>query len=80
MIEKIKLKYINERLQIGLIDVRQAFLLSPSFTPLIPEVYKGNLVYRSKGSTKRISYRAIKKGIIKKTIFIEQQVPDWLYL
>ena len=78
MIEKIELYYINHRLQIGLSDVKHAYLLAPGFTPLITEVYKGNLVYRVKGTTKRISYKELKKDLVKKRKTIEQKVPDWL--
>lgn len=78
MIEKIVLKYVNEGLHIGLTDVRHAYLLSPRFMPLLAEVYKGNLVYRMKGSAKRVSYRQVKRGLRKKNMTIEQVVPGWL--
>jgi hypothetical protein len=51
----VVLKYWNEKLHIGLKDWRAVFLLDKDALPLIPEVYKGNLVYRQKGSSKRYS-------------------------
>ena len=78
MIEKIELKYINERLQIGMVDIKEVYQLSPGFTQLCPEVYRGKLVYRAKGSSKRISYDEIKKGLIRRKQIIEQELPGWL--
>ncbi len=75
MTKTIELKYINERLQIGLADVKHAYLLTPSLTPLIAEVYKGNLVYRAKGTTRRISYKEVKKGLVKRRVVIVENLP-----
>ena len=79
MVETIQLKYINESLQIGFCDIRQLYLLQPEIKQLQAEVYKGSLVYRAKGSGKRISYKQIKKGLKKTTRRIEFEVPSWLY-
>ena len=79
MKEKIKLRYINEKLQVGLVDLKTAYLLAPCLKPLVAEIYKGNLVYRAKGSTKRISYNLLKKGLKKTTKVIEWEVPSWLF-
>ena len=78
MEQKIKLAYINTRLHIGLINWRQVYLLYPQILELIPEVGKGRLVNRAKGSTKRISYAEIKKGLQKKNYEIRLNVPSWL--
>lgn len=77
MEQKIVLTFLNPQLQIALEDWRTVYLLKPDIIPLTPEVYKGNLVYRTRGSSKRISYRQIKKGLIRKRIVVTQQVPDW---
>jgi hypothetical protein len=78
MEQKIKLRYINERLQVGMVDIKHVYLLSPQLTPLRPEVYKGNLVYRAKGSSRRISYDQIKKGLVKRSFVVKEDVPNWL--
>ena len=66
MEQRIKLNYLNSRLNIGMADIKHVYLLKPHATPLQPEVYKGRLVYRAKGSDRRISYAMIKKGLVKK--------------
>ena len=79
MIEQIEMKYVNEKLGIGLTDVRQAYLLFPTFQPPIAEVHKGKLVYKAKCSNKRISYTQVKKGLRKQKRIVEQEIPDWLW-
>lgn len=78
MEQKIQLKYFNPQLQIGLNDWRTVYLLHPNVSLLIPEVYKGNLTYRTKGSTKKIPYAQINAGMLKKRIIVKEQVSDWL--
>lgn len=73
--EQVVLKYWNEKLQIGLKDWRTAYLLHKEPVLLTPEVYKGNLVYRARGSFRRYSYREIKQGIIKKKQIIIIHLP-----
>jgi hypothetical protein len=68
MVQTIKLKLINEKLQIGLVNWREVYIFFPEVIQLIPEVDRGRLVYRPKGSKKRISYLRIKKGLIKKKL------------
>lgn len=78
MVEKIELRYINLRLQIGMVNIKQVYRLSPGIVPLFPEVHRGKLVYRARGSAKRTSYDQLKKGLVKQKRVIEQVVPDWL--
>lgn len=78
MEQKVKLNYLNPRLNIGMADIRHVYLLKPHTTLLKAEVYRGKLVYRAKGSNRRISYNTLKQGLVKKTIWISEQVPDWL--
>ncbi len=78
MVQKIQLNYINEHLQIGLVNWREAYLLSPQVLALQVEVDRGRLIYRLKGSNRRISYATIKKGLVKKQQTIAIDVPDWL--
>lgn len=40
------------------------------FELLAMEVYQGKLAYRSKGSHKRITWRSIKKGLLKKEVLL----------
>jgi len=48
--------------------------MSIEFTEkLFIEIYKGNIVFRKRGSTIRISYNNIKKGLIRKSILIKKQ-------
>ena len=78
MVQKTELKYINAQLKIGLVGWRRVFLLYPSVKALLPEVERGRLVYRAKGSSKRFSYAQIKKGLQKQTVIITEEVPAWL--
>jgi hypothetical protein len=79
MEQRIKLKYINNILQIGLVSWREAYLLYPTIIPLKIEVDKGRLVYRAKGSSKRIACKKVKAGLVKTSVWIVQQAPDWLF-
>ncbi len=78
MKQKLQLHYYNVKLQIGLVNLKTVYLLKPKPTLLLAEVYRGKLVYRAKGSSKRISYDQIKKGLLKKVFWIVEEVPDWL--
>jgi hypothetical protein len=79
MVQTIKLKLINEKLQIGLVNWREVYIFFPEVIQLIPEVDRDRLVYRSKGSKKRISYIQIKKGLIKKKYSIQIDFPGWFF-
>ena len=52
---------------------REVYLLETEPAQLSPEVSKGNLVYRKKGSASGYSYQQIKKGLVKQPIIITQQ-------
>ena len=78
MEQKIQLNYINVKLQIGMVNWKEVYLLHPHIVRLIPEVDKGRLVYRAKGVAKRLSYSQIKRGLIKKSVIIKEEVPNWL--
>jgi hypothetical protein len=70
------LKYYNEQLRIGLADWKTVFVFNKSSQPvqMQPEFQRGQLVYRIPGSSQRISYRKLKKGLIKKAM--EVFIPD----
>ncbi len=74
----IKLKYINTQLDIGLVNWKEVYILSPEIIKLKPEVDKGRLIYRIKGSTKRFSYSLIKKNLTKTNRCIVENYPDWI--
>ena len=66
MFEEIIIKYFNPQYNIGLQDIRNAWLLSKPPTKLTTTIYRSSLIYRFPVSGKRISYRTLKKGLIKK--------------
>lgn len=78
MEQKVNLNYFNPRLNIGMVDIKHVYLLTPEPTLLQLEVYRGKLVYRAKGSSKRISYDQIKKGLVKRDFYVLEQVPSWV--
>ncbi len=72
----IRLQYINAQLNIGLVNWREAWLLSvQNPIQLYTETYKGKLVFRIPGTSRRISYHRLKKGLIKKIMLIEEKLP-----
>jgi hypothetical protein len=72
MEQVIHIKYVNSLLNIGLVNWRDAWDISGIFPKkLQTEFYKGNLVFRKKGCTKHISYKQLKKGLIKKETVIQ---------
>jgi len=68
----IILRYWNHGLQIGLTDLRNVYQF-PQQEKMYAEVHQGRLHYRLKGSSKRISYAQIKKGLQKKLIRIKEE-------
>ena len=73
--EQIILKYWNEKMKIGLTNWKVVYLIDNEPIELLPEVYKGNLVYRQRGSSKRYSYKKLKKGLVKKLHVIPLELP-----
>jgi hypothetical protein len=70
--EEVIIKYFHPGYNIGLQDIRNAWLLGRSPVKLKTTTYRGNLIFRVPGSGKRISYLTLKKGLVKKTIVIRQ--------
>jgi hypothetical protein len=54
------------------------YQLKPEVVPLTPEVYKGNLVCRARGSSQCVSYAQLKAGLVKKHTVIKLTVPGWM--
>ena len=72
LFDEIIIRHVNPGLNIGLQDVRNAWLLASQPIKLSTSLHRGNLIYRLPGTGKRISYRQLKKGLIKKQIIIHQ--------
>jgi hypothetical protein len=72
----ITIKYFHPDLKIGLEDIKNAWLLSNDQPPvkLKTIIHQGLLSYRLPVSGKRISYRSLKKGLIKKIIIWHEQI------
>jgi hypothetical protein len=70
MFEEIIIMYVNPVYNIGLEDVRNAWLLNQLPIKLKASIYRGNFIFRSPLSGKRISYKTLKKGLIKKQLVI----------
>lgn len=68
----IEIKYYHPDLKIGLENIKEAWLLLDIKDPieLKTVIHQGNLYYRLPNSGRRISYRTLKKGLIKKNISI----------
>ena len=68
----IQIKYLHPQLKIGLENIKEAWLLSDIKNPveLKTIIHQGNLYYRIPNTGKRIRYRTLKKGLIKKNICI----------
>jgi len=70
----ILIKYIHPRLNIGIVNVREVWLLNPEPVRLAVSVHRGNLVYRLPVTGKRISYSNLKKGLIKKQVILKRPI------
>ena len=68
----IEIKYFHPELNIGLENIRSAWLLADINNPIELKtiIHQGLLSYRLPDSGRRISYRTLKKGLIKKKIII----------
>ncbi len=71
MVEEHIIKYFHPGLNVGLQDIRNAWLLSNPPVKLQITLHRGTLAYRLPGSRRRISYNTLKKGLIKKHILIQ---------
>ena len=73
----IRINYVNPILNIGLSSWRKAWLLSGKYPEkLYTEPYRDRLVFRLRGSNRRISYLRLKKDLIKKVMFLwEEPLP-----
>ncbi len=74
MLEEIVISHFHPVYNIGLQDIRNAWLLNKPPVKLTTTTYRGSPIFRIPGSGKRISYRTLKKGLVKKTIVISLPV------
>ena len=72
MYEEIQLNYFHPILKIGVEDVRNVWLLGDSPVKLTTCIHRGALVFRWPVSGKRVSYKTLKKGLIKKNIVFKK--------
>lgn len=72
----VLIKYVNPKYQIGLEDIRNAWLLENGAAPvkLKTIIYQGRLAYRLPVSGKRISYLTLKKGLVRKELIVYTEV------
>jgi hypothetical protein len=68
-------KYYNPHLNIALGNWNQVFFIPTDVhlkpVALVPEYYRGALVYRLPGSSKRFSYKLLKKNLVPaKTVIV----------
>jgi hypothetical protein len=68
----LSIKYYHPGLSIGLEDVRNAWYLPGKGKPLKLKtvIHQGRLAYRFPVSGQRISYRTLKRGLIRKKMTI----------
>ena len=66
-------KILESCLQVGLADWKQVYLF-PQKELMIKEIHQGQLHYRLPGSSRRISYKQLKKGLQKKQIIIQEEL------
>jgi hypothetical protein len=72
--EEIIIRYFHPAYNLGLQDIRTAWLLNTPPVKLKTSLYRGNLIFRLPVSGKRISYRTLKKGLVKTTIILRQHI------
>jgi hypothetical protein len=71
MFETIHIRYFHPAYNIGMADIRNVWLLNEQPVRINAALHRGALVFRLPGG-KRVSYRSLKKGLIKKKIILRQ--------
>ncbi len=72
MYREIQLKYFHPTLNLGVEDIRNVWLLTDRPVKLTTCIHRGALVFRWPVSGKRVSYKTLKKGLIKKNIVLKK--------
>ena len=68
MFQYIVLNYYHPTFNIGMQDVRNVWLLEDPLVKLQPHLHRGALAYRLPKTGKRISYRQLKPGLVKRRL------------
>lgn len=74
VMQTIKIKFIHQQHNLGFEEARKLWLLTANPVLLPVSVYRGNLCYRLPGTGRRLSYRQLKKGWVKKEFNIEFKI------
>ncbi len=69
----IVLKYWNPQHKIALSDWQTVYQF-PQEEKMLKEVYRGALYYRLRGSSRRLSYQQLKRGLVRKQLFIKEEL------
>jgi hypothetical protein len=72
MFEEIHIKYVHPVLNVGFENIRSVWLLSATPSKLTTSIHQGNLIFRVPVTGKRISYKTLKRGLIKKQLLIRR--------
>jgi hypothetical protein len=72
MYEEIEIKYVHPALGLAVQDVRNIWLLNPVPIKLTTTLHRGSLSFRIPKSGKRISYKTLKRGLIRQRIIIRK--------
>jgi hypothetical protein len=72
MFEEMKIKYLHPGLNLGMQDIRNVWVLTTVPEKLSTGIHQGNLIFRFPLSGKRISYKTLRKGLLKKQIVIRK--------
>jgi hypothetical protein len=73
--QQIILRYYRPGYNIAISNWNQVWWLTGEKPiQLKPEYYRGPLVYRLPGSSKRITYKKIKAGLLHKQTIVEQEI------
>ncbi|GAA4755982.1 hypothetical protein [Flavisolibacter ginsenosidimutans] len=71
---EIRLRWFHPGFNIGLADLKSAWLLTGEPLQLIATVHRGSLVYRIPKTRRLVSYRQLKKGLVKTDRIIRQPI------
>ena len=71
MYEEIIINYFHPAHNIGMQDIRNVWLLEKKTVKLKTTTYRGSLIFRFPKSGRRISYRTLKNGLIRKKIILK---------
>jgi hypothetical protein len=68
----VLIRFYHPQLCIGIADLKSVWLLKDKPVQLHVTVYRGALVYRVPKTRQRISYRMLKKGLVRTSFIIRR--------